>query len=97
MGASLWLWGERFPNIVYQGLILAATVLVALSAYYGGEEGWLNGFYLFWIALFVAYFFTPRWITVQLLLIAAGYGFVVLFSDWHRVELIYAGSRRRLT
>jgi signal transduction histidine kinase len=53
---------------------------VSVSAYYGGAEGWLNGFYYFWIGLFAAYFFRSSQIAFQLAVVAVEYGLVLHYG-----------------
>src|SRR5207244_10792914 len=54
VGGWLWFAGARLSAGVYQLLALLAVALVCVSAYYGGADGWLDGFFFFWIVLFVA-------------------------------------------
>jgi len=80
LGAALWFAGRRLSLLAYQAIAAAATTLVSVSAYYGGAEGWLNGFYYFWIGLFAAYFFRSAQIAFQLALVAAEYGLVLHYG-----------------
>jgi signal transduction histidine kinase len=73
MGGWLWFAGARRSAGVYQLVALLAVALVCVSVYYGGAEGWLNGFYFFWIALFVAYFFSLPAVALQTVAIAVAY------------------------
>jgi signal transduction histidine kinase len=73
VGGWLWLAGARLSAGVYQLLALLAVALVCVSACYGGAEGWLDGFYFFWIALFVAYFFSLPAVALQTGAIAVAY------------------------
>ena len=73
VGGWLWFVGARLSAGVYQLLALLAVALVCVSAYYGGADGWLDGFYFFWIALFVAYFFSLPAVALQTVAMAIAY------------------------
>jgi signal transduction histidine kinase len=81
LGIPLWFFGSRLPAWAYQHLGIAAAALASISAYYGGAEGWLNGFFLFWIALFIAYFFTFAAVVLQTIVIAATYALALALND----------------
>jgi hypothetical protein len=74
LGVALWSRGVRLSASAYQLLGFAATALASVSCYFGGPDGWLNGFFFFWIALFIAYFFTLAAVVLQTVVIAAAYG-----------------------
>jgi len=73
VGAAVVLLARRLPVPLLQALALGATALTAASAYYGGAEGWTEGFYLFWIGLYCAWFFSLEAAVVQALAMAAAY------------------------
>jgi signal transduction histidine kinase len=81
LGAALWLWGTRLSAPAYQPFGIAATALASVSTYFGGAEGWLNGFFFLWIALFIAYFFTLAAVVLQTVLIAAAYASALALND----------------
>jgi signal transduction histidine kinase len=80
LGAALWAGGSRLSLLAYQAIAATATTMVSVSAYYGGAEGWLNGFYYFWIGLFAAYFFRSSQIAFQLAVVAVEYGLVLHYG-----------------
>jgi len=84
LGVVLWGVGSRLSLLAYQAIAATATTLVSVSAYYGGAEGWLNGFYYFWIGLFAAYFFRSAQIAFQLAVVAVEYGLVLRYGGEFR-------------
>jgi signal transduction histidine kinase len=81
LGIVVWLLGARFSAALYQLLGFAAVALVSLSAYFGGADGWLNGFYLFWLALFIAYFFSLAAVILQTSVITLAYALALEFNQ----------------
>jgi len=81
LGVALWFVGERLSAAAYQLLGVAAAALASVSAYFGGPDGWLNGFFFFWIALFIAYFFTFPAVVLQTVVIAAAYAPALALND----------------
>jgi signal transduction histidine kinase len=73
LGVALWFAGVRLSAAAYQLLGFAAVALASVSAYFGGSDGWLNGFFFFWVALFIAYFFTVAAVALQAGAIALSY------------------------
>ncbi|MDP9257540.1 MAG: HAMP domain-containing histidine kinase [Actinomycetota bacterium] len=72
-GGGLWFAGRHLSAVAYQVVAAVAAALASVSVYFGGSEGWLNGFFFFWIALFVAYFFTLPAVVLQTLVIGILY------------------------
>jgi signal transduction histidine kinase len=81
LGAALWFLGVRLSAAAYQPLGIAATALASVSVYFGGPDGWLNGFFFLWIALFIAYFFTLPVVVLQTAAIAAAYAPALALND----------------
>ena len=81
LGVALWFFGVRLSAAAYQPIGIAATALAAVSVYYGGPDGWLNGFFFLWIALFIAYFFTLPVVVLQTVVIAAAYAPALALND----------------
>jgi len=81
LAVLLWFVGARLSAAAYQLLGFAAVALASVSSYFGGSDGWLNGFFFFWIALFIAYFFTFAAVVFQTVAIAAAYALALAWND----------------
>jgi diguanylate cyclase (GGDEF)-like protein len=79
--AAVWLLRRRLPPVAYHGVSFLGILMVAFSIYYSGNDsgGALENELLFlWPILFAGYFFGRRGMIVQLLLVGAAYGGVLI-------------------
>jgi diguanylate cyclase (GGDEF)-like protein/PAS domain S-box-containing protein len=84
-GAALvWLLRDRLPAVSYHAVSAFGIVCVTLSIYYSGNRAGVAGenelLYL-WPILYACYFFGRRGVALQLALVAAAYGAVLIAID----------------
>jgi diguanylate cyclase (GGDEF)-like protein/PAS domain S-box-containing protein len=84
-GAALvWLLRDRLPAVSYHAVSAFGIVCVTLSIYYSGNRAGVAGenelLYL-WPILYACYFFGRRGVALQLGLVAAAYGAVLIAID----------------
>lgn len=78
--ALVWLLRERLPALTYQAVSAFGIALVSLSIYYSGDDPSAppDELLYLWPLLYACYFFDRRGVALQLGLMAAAYGGVLI-------------------
>ncbi|MFL5894926.1 MAG: GGDEF domain-containing protein [Thermoleophilaceae bacterium] len=69
---------DKMPRWGFQVLLLAVTALICWAVYRSAESGSPYKVFYFWVAIYSAFFMTPRMTAVQIGAMLAGYGGVLI-------------------
>ncbi len=81
IGVTLVLTAGRVGRWTIHFALMAATVLITLSVYYGGDTGTMYSFYYVWVSSFAFFFLGRRGGLFEVLIIAIVYGALLVFSE----------------
>ena len=90
---ALYLAGERVPRWLIHAVMVCGTIMITVGIHTAGNgrvAGSAGAFYL-WLAIYAAYFFSPRAVAVHLAILAASYAAVLAIDHASAGPALWAG------